>query len=506
MIENYLYGLSFAFSFKAIFANLIGVALGIIFGALPGLTATMGVALLVPLTFGMEPVAAFSSLLGMYVGSIYGGSLTAIMIGTPGTPAAVATLLDGPSMTAKGQPRRAMTMATVASFVGGLISCFALILVAPQLAKVALAFAPPEYFALSLFGLSIVIGISAKELLKGIIAALLGLLISTIGIDSVSGTVRNTFGIPELLSGIGLVPSLVGLFAISQVLLKLEEWSVTKVEHYAPDMAESGSEDRLTLKDLSNSGWTILKASIIGTFVGLIPATGGGTASFVAYNEAKRNSKTPEKFGTGHLQGVAATEAANNATTGGALIPLLTLGIPGDMVTAVMLGALMIQGLAPGPLLFRDNMPIITGIFIALIVANFFMLVLGVNSIRLLCKVVSLPIGLLMSFVAVLCLLGSYAIANSYFDVLIMLTFGALGYIMTRTGFPLAPLLLAMILSKLVEANFRRAMIMSQQDFTIFFTRPVSLIVIIITVLFLLKTAKDEFKSRRQAEACQAEK
>lgn len=498
MIENILYGLSFALSLSAIFANIVGVALGIIFGALPGLTSTMGVALLIPLTFGMEPVIAFSALLGMYIGSVYGGSLTAIMINTPGTPAAVATLLEGPGLTAKGQGRKAMEMATIASFVGGFLSCMALTLVAPQLAKVALSFAPPEYFAISLFGLSIVIGLSTNELLKGIIAALLGLLVATIGIDSVSGTVRNTFGIPELLSGVSLVPALVGLFAISQVLLKLEEWVETRVETYSPTVPISGEKDRLTLKDMRNNCWTIIRSSVIGTFVGLIPATGGGTASFIAYNETKRTSKEPEKFGSGHLPGVAATEAANNATTGGALIPLLTLGIPGDMVTAVMLGALMIQGLAPGPLLFRDNMPIITGIFIALMLANVFMLILGFNSLRFLSKIVSLPTGLLLSFVSVLCLLGSYAMANSGFDVLVMVCFGAIGYILTRCGFPLAPLLLAMILSPLLESNFRRSMVMSQQDFTVFFTRPISMVIIIITFLFLAKTIRDEIRRRRK--------
>lgn len=493
-MNEVLEGLAFALAPLAILANLLGVAIGIIFGALPGLTATMGLALIVPLTFGIPPVVAFSALLGVYVGAVYAGSITATLIGTPGTAAAAATLMEGPALARKGESKKALTMTTVASFIGGIFSCVVLILVAPQLAKVALSFGPPEYFALALFGVSIVAGISGDSLLKGVIAGLIGLFVATIGMDPITGTNRYTFGIPELLNGIDVVPALVGLFAISEVL--------TRLENKGKSVAKSIKDSSIGLKfeEISRNWFNLLRSSAIGTFIGIIPATGSGVAAFVAYNELKRTSKEKEKFGKGNIDGLAATESSNSAVTGGALVPLLTLGIPGDVITAVLLGALMIQGYSPGPTLFTDNVDFIYGIFTALILANIFMLVLGLGASRIFPKLLKIPEEILMPIIVVLCVLGAYSISNSPFDVLIMLVFGLLGYTMLKVGLPLAPMLLAMILAPIVETNFRRAMIISENDYSIFFTRPVSLVILVITLLVFIGIIRSQFKKNKQNE------
>ena len=377
-------------SLTAIFANILSVSLGILFGILPGLTATMGVALLIPLTFGLPADVAFSALLGMYLGAIYSGSITAILISTPGTPAAAATLLEGPALAAKGLSGKAITMTTVASFIGGIFSCIVLIVVAPQLARVALSFGPPEYFAIGLFGLGIVATLSSNVLFKGLIACALGILIATIGLDPVTGSIREHFGYTELLGGVGITPALVGLFAISHVLIRLE--SKGAVDSTKQNLSKSKEQSsRLTLKDLVSNAFNFIRSSSIGTIIGIIPATGSGTASYVAYNEARRFSKHKEKFGTGHMPGLAATESANNAVTGGALIPLLTLGIPGDVVTAVLLGGIMLQGVTPGPLLFSTNPEIVNLIYVLLIISNVFMLIIGLLLARTFAKIIRIP-------------------------------------------------------------------------------------------------------------------
>ncbi|MDR1776429.1 MAG: tripartite tricarboxylate transporter permease [Desulfovibrio sp.] len=477
-----------AVSPESLLASIMGVALGIIFGALPGLTPTMGVALLLPLTFTMKTVEAFSMILGMYVAGVYGGCISAILIGTPGTVAAAATILEGPKMTAKGESMRALEMATIASFTGGIFSAVVLIIFAPALAKVAMEFGSPEYFALAFFGLTVVASLTSGAILKGIISCLIGLFIATIGIDPVTGVLRNTFGIPNLFSGVAIVPALIGLFAVSQVMVSVEE-SLCGV--IIKETTESKS--KLSFSDLWISKWNFLRSSAIGTIVGIIPATGVSTAAFVAYSEAKRFSKTPELFGTGTLEGIAASESANNAVTGGAMVPLLTLGIPGDTVTAVMLGGLMIQGLAPGPLLFRDFPVVVYGIFIALLIANIFMLIQGLIAIRFARRIVLIPTQILMPVVLTLCAVGGYATNNSVFDLALVAVFGVLGYYMMKNGFPLAPLLLAMILAPIAESNFRRTMMLSGGDPTALVESPIAAGVLLVSLGVLIKTVRDEF-------------
>lgn len=488
-MDTFFSALAAACGFEALLANLLGVALGIVFGALPGLTAVMGVALLIPLTFGLPPVVAFSSLLGMYCGAIYAGSITAILVSTPGTAAAAATMLEGPRLTARGESLRALEMTTVASFVGGVFSCFILAGVAPQLARFALNFSAPEYFALGIFGLTIVATLSEGALLKGCIAACLGLLIAMVGMDPLTGNLRLTFDSANLINGVSLIPALVGLYALSQVFLTCED--VFRGKRLS---AVNISRKGISLAEIWVNRSALLRGSLIGTFIGIVPATGSGTASFAAYSEAKRNSRHPEAFGNGAIEGLAATESANNAVTGGALIPLLTLGIPGDVVTAVILGALMIQGMTPGPLLFQEQGALVYSIFISLLLANVFMLVLGMASVRVFSKIVSIPGGILMPLVTTLCVVGGYALNNSNFDLGVMAVFGILGWIMTKASIPLAPLLLAMILSGIIETNFRRALSISDNDYTVFLTRPVCAVFLCISLFILFNLLRKEWK------------
>jgi putative tricarboxylic transport membrane protein len=497
MSPDILAGIQMSLTPGALLANAIGVIMGIIFGAMPGLTATMGVALLIPLTFGMPSVEAFSALLGMFCGAIYGGCITAILVGIPGTSAAAATLLEGPKLTAKGQSRKALEMATYASFIGGIFSAVALVTIAPTLASVAMKFGPTEYFALGIFGLSIVATLAQGAMLKGIIAAAVGVFLSTIGIDPVSGDFRNTFDIPEFFGGIPLVPALVGLFAVSQGLSSIED---VFMGHKGLIKFGKLSKEGITLREMRDNAYNIFRSSTIGTMVGIIPATGATTSIFIAYAEAKRASRNPELFGTGRLEGIAATESANNAITGGALIPLLTLGIPGDVITAILLGALMIQGLPPGPLLFTKHAVTVYGLFSAFFIANIFMLVFGLGAIKLVGKIVHVPNAILAPLVLTLCAIGSYAVNNSTFDVAFMAAFGIVGYLMLKTGFPQAPLLLGLILGPLVESNLRRALSLFKNDFSVFVTRPISCGILLLALFVILRSIYIELKEFRERQ------
>lgn len=490
-------GLDFAsvFSLWHILFNVAGVAIGIIFGALPGLTATMGVALFLPFTFGMDPVAAFALLLGIYCGGIYGGSVTAILIRTPGTPAAAATVLDGYPLAQQGHAFAALSGATIASFIGGLFSCLALILLAPQLAKVALSFGPPEYFAVGLFGLSIVSSISGEHILKGALTGLFGLMLATIGIDPIEGSPRFTIGTVTLMGGVDFVSSLIGLFAISEVLSKVETiFSEAKLEGLGHVRGKI-----ISAKVLIANTVNLLRSSAIGTVIGIIPATGSGMASWLSYNEAKRASREPEKFGKGSYEGMMASEAANNAVTGGALVPLLTLGIPGDVVTAIMLGALMLQGLTPGPQLFSNYPGVVSGIYAMMILSNVFMLILGLIGINAFVRVLKIPTRILMPCVLALTFIGAFAINNSVFDMRVATLMGLIGYVFTKTGFPVPPMLLGIILGPIIETNFRRSLIMSHGD-PVIFTRPICLAFILIScVAFCWPCIRDWRAARKTA-------
>lgn len=471
-----LHGFSAIMTPSVLLSLVLGTVVGIIIGALPGLTATMGVALFLPMTFGLDPVVGLLLLIGVYFGGVYGGSITAILLKTPGTPAAAATAMDGYALTQKGQAGKALTMAITSSTIGGLLSVLVLMFLAPQLAEVALKFSAPETFALAFFGLSIIASISGKNLLKGLITGFAGLLLCTVGVDPIGGFPRFTGGITDLMNGIAFIPVMIGLFAASEAFRTLE--TLFKTEKVTVQVKNSF----LTWKEILSSIPNWLRSAFLGIGIGIIPGAGADIAAFVSYNEAKRWSKHKKEFGTGRIEGVAACEAAANGCTGGAMVPLLTLGIPGDAVTAVMLGALMVQGLQPGPMLFKDNAGLVWTLFAGMIVAYLIMFILGISFSRLFAKVAMIPKGILAPIILVLCVVGSYAINNNYVDVIVMFVSGLIGYGLQRYEYPVAPIILALILGPMAEGAFRRSLVMSQGSYDIFVTRPITLTLLIISL------------------------
>ncbi len=482
-----------ALQLKTIWSIAIGTFGGILIGAMPGLTATMGVALLIPLTFGMEPVQGLNMLIGIYIGGIYGGCVSSILVKTPGTPASAATVLDGYPLAQKGEAGKALGMATIGSFMGGIISTVILLALAPQLAKVALKFGPSEYFAMALFGLTIIASLSG-DIIKGILSGLLGMLLACVGADPISGGLRYTFGMTGFASGFAFIPALIGLFAISEVFVQLERILDDRVKKIKiSGVWPSKQEMRTSLV-------TLIRGSLIGTFVGLVPGTGSGTASWISYNEARRTSKTPEKFGTGCIEGVAATESANNAVCGGALVPLLALGIPGDVVTAVLMGGLMIQGLAPGPMLFQERPDIVVGIFTGSFIANIFMFIIGMLGIKYFAKILDIPKKILTISIVVFCLIGSFAINMNIVDLYTMLGFGVLGYVMQKFHFSQAGLCIALILGPMAEQNLRLGLMNADNSLITFCSSPITLGFLLLSLLSLGWPLVQALRSRR-AEA-----
>lgn len=455
----------------------IGSIIGLLFGAAPGLTATTAVALFTPMTFYMPLNTSLSLLLGIYCCGFYSGSIPAILINTPGAPGNAATALDGYPMALKGKAGEALTHSVFASWIGGTISAFALLIFAPLLAKVALQFGSPEYFAIGLLGLTAVAGISGDSFAKGIIASCVGLILGCVGMDPILGTFRFTFGSLYMMGGIALIPALVGLFAITEVLSKVnrinedEGTIITDIKMAWPDVKLYWKRKGL-----------VLKSTVVGILVGACPGTGPTIASWLAYNEAKRVSKYPLKFGTGIADGIIATESSNNAVTGGALIPLLTLGIPGDTVTAVLLSSLMIQGLTPGPTLIANDYGIVARILWILIIANIFMLALGLLGSKVFPYILKIKWQIMLPLIVVLCITGGFASNTSFFDVKVLIVIGMVAYFMQTMGFPVAPIVLGLILGPIIEPNLRRSL-MGTNNITVFFTRPFSLAILVISVI-----------------------
>ena len=466
----------------AIFFSLIGGLLaGIVIGAMPGLTSTMAVALFLPVTFGMEPVPGILLLISLYFGSIYGGSIAAILLNTPGTPASAATTLDGYPLTRKGEAGKALAVAAIASGCGSLISTIALILIAPELAQVALQFSAPESFALAFFGLAIISSVSGEDVVKGLIAGAFGLIIATVGLDPMTSFPRFTFGQGALLSGLNFIPVMIGLFAISEVFMQYK----TRLDEKKPEMSSAISLPKI--KETLSLWVTIIRSSIIGTFIGIIPGAGADIAAFVSYNEAKRFAKKKDKdsFGKGNIKGVAAAEAGSNGVTGGAMVPLLTLGIPGDAVAAVLLGAFIIQGIQPGPMLFQTNGDLVYALFAGMLVCAVLIIVFGLLGVKAFAQVLKVPIHWLLPVILILSVVGSYAISNNIFDVYIALAFGLIGYFMKKYGFPASPIVLALILGPMAESELRRSLVLSQGEFSIFFTRPIAATLISLGIISL---------------------
>ena len=482
-MENIIAAIGMIFTLQNLGLLVAGTGVGIFIGAMPGLSVNMGLALLFPITFSVGGLGGIVMLLGIYCGAIYGGSITAILLKTPGTPASAATTLDGyPMVIVHGQPGRALSISTTASTFGGIFSCICLIFFAPLLAKVALQFSKPEYFALAIFGISMITSVSTGSILKGLIGCLIGLFIATIGLDAMSGMERFTLGTLYLSGGISFMPILIGLFALSQVFLNVEDLlkdqgpkKVVKIDSVLP----SFKDFKLTLA-------TLFRSSFIGTFIGCVPGTGGDISSWISYDQAKRWAKDKSQFGKGDPRGIAASESGNNSIVGGAFIPVLTLGIPGDGATAIILGALMVHGLQPGPLLFVNNAVDVYTIFIGMLAANIAMGLFGFSLIRVFVKVVNVPKVILLPIIVVMAVIGTYSYNNSMNDVYIMLAAGIIGFFMAKTNVGVPGVIIGIILGSLAEQNFTGSLIMSDGSLSIFATSPICAVFLVLSIISLL--------------------
>lgn len=495
MIET----LSLAFDIFATVDNaialFIGVVVGCTVGAIPGMTATMGVALALPFTFYMSPVTGILLLLGIYKGGIYGGSIPAILINTPGTPAAACTVLDGNPLARKGQASKALHMALYASCFADFVSNIALIFFTGFIASFALKFGPPEFFTLILFSLTIIAGVAGNNLPRGLVSAMLGLFLATIGLDLIYGTERMVFGEPELMGGLKFIPVLIGIFALPEIINHYTQKLETSTKFSS--MGDTG----VTMAEWKQSFKSIVRGSFIGVIMGAIPGIGGAPAAFLSYSEAKRNSKNGDNFGKGELEGVAAAEAGNNGVCGSTLIPLLALGVPGDVITAVILGAFMIHGLRPGPILFEQNLDLIYALYMGIMLSSFYLLIVGKVGIRLFARISDVPNSFLYPVVLVLCVYGTYAVGNTMFDILVMLIMGLVGFFMKKFSIPAAPFLIAFILGPMLEDSFRQSLILGGSDLSIFVRSPICWIFLSLAVASIALVIRRNLKNPKLADA-----
>lgn len=488
------------FTPEVLIALLIGTVGGMIIGALPGLSATMAVALLIPVTYNMSTAAGLTMLTAVYTSAIYGGSITACLLHVPGTPSSAATAADGYSLTKRGLGLKAIGTSTICSMIGGTISAIALLLIAPPLSRIALKFSSMEYFWLGVFGLTIISSVAGDNVVKGLMSGCVGIFAGIIGIDMFNGMPRFTFGNINMEAGIQLVPAMIGLFSISQVMISIEDIIKGKNRILDDDAKNLTGSMLLSRKELKMLSPTIIASTIIGILIGILPGAGGDIGSWVSYNFAKKRSKHPEEFGHGSLEGIAASETANNAVTGGALIPMLTLGIPGSGVTAILMGGLMLKGLNPGYKLFTDYGNITYVVILGFLLANILMGVLGLLISKQIVKISVVPMQILCPIILALSIIGSYAIRRSNFDVVVCLVFGILGYVMRKFRYATAPVVLGMILGPIAETNFRQVLVISRGSFFGYMgTRPIAIVLALMTVFALfypLVIAKFNNKAR----------
>lgn len=470
-LNNLFYGFSVALSPHNFLYCLVGVLIGTLTGVLPGLGVMNAISILIPITFGMNPTSAIIMLAGIYYGAMYGGSTTAILINTPGEAPAIMTTLDGYQMALQGRAGPALGIAAFGSFIAGTFATIMLMVLAKPLVKVALSFGPTEYFSILILALCTLGGLMGESVIKGLLMATFGIFLGTIGIDPVSGVERFTFGKPELMDGIGFLPVAIGLFAIAEVLITAEAEVMRPVVEKIKGILPS-------LKDWMDSKMAIARGTVVGFLIGCLPGGGATLASVVSYLVEKKVSKHPEKFGKGAIEGVAAPETANNAASGGAMVPLLTLGIPSTGVSAVLLAALMLYGLRPGPLLFQKNPELVWGLIASLYIGNFLLLIINLPLISIWVKMLKIPFPILLPFILVIAITGTYATNNSVTEVYISLIFGVIGYFMKRADLPAAPVIMGIVLGPLLETHFRRALIISNGSYATFFTHPISAIFI----------------------------
>lgn len=476
---------------------LAGVTAGLILGAIPGLTATMAIALIIPLTYYMNPVQAFTMIMGAFNGGTFGGSISAVLIGTPGTPAAAATVADGFRLALKGQGGKAIKMALYASVTGCLFSCIVLVSVAEPIARYALNFGPPEYTVLMIFSLTIIGSASGESVIKGMIGGVLGLLFGIVGLDLFMSVPRFTFGISYLSGGIDLIVMLIGSLAFSEILIQIESVARGKTTGHLPPPAQK-SDSHLLFSEYRANFKTILRSSFLGCGIGALPGLGSTLAAYVGYDMAKRNSKHPEKFGTGTLEGVAAAEAANNAVCGANLIPLLALGVPGDAVAAILIGAFMIQGLTPGPLIFREAPDVVAGLYAGLILSNLLLVAVTYMFVRVFTRIGQLKTTIIFPCVIAFCFIGVYGMGQNSVDLWVMLVFAVIGYLMVKFSYYPATMMIGFILSPLFEENFRQSLILSKNSYAIFFQSYISIFFWLITAYSLFTILRGKYRRERE--------
>jgi putative tricarboxylic transport membrane protein len=499
VFSSLMAGLSVACEPYNLLFCFLGVFIGTLVGVLPGLGPTATMSILLPVTYGIPATTAIIMLSGIYYGAYYGGSTTSILVNIPGEAASVITCIDGYQMARQGRAGPALGIAAFGSFIAGTAGIIVLQILAPPLVTVALKFGAPEYFSLMILGLVILIFLAEKSILKALMMAGVGTFLGTVGLDTISGVARFSFDVPEFLDGLGLVPMAMGLFGIAEIFLNLEkiiktEITTAKIGNLLPN-----------LKDWMDSKWAIVRGTVVGFFLGILPGGGGVLASFVSYAVEKMASKNPQKFGHGAIEGVAAPESANNAAASGGYIPLLTLGIPVGVVQAILLGALMMHGITPGPMLLKEHPNLFWGVIASMYVGNVMLLVLNLPLIGLWVKVLRIPYAILFPLILLFCLIGAYAINNSTVDVAIMLFFGVLGYLMRKFEYEPAPFIMAFVLSPMLETALRRSLLVSDGNFTIFFSRPISLGCLILAALLLVLAALPGFRKRRERLITEAE-
>jgi putative tricarboxylic transport membrane protein len=460
----------------------IGCILGTLIGVLPGLGPAAGTAILIPVTFNLDPIGAIIMLAAIYYGAMYGGTITSVLVNVPGEAASVITCLDGYQMAKQGRAGPALGIAAIGSFIGGTFATFALMIVSLPLANFALRFGPPEVFALLVVGLSLVTGLSGRSVPAALLMTFLGLLLAMIGMDPVRGAPRFTFDVPALYDGVGFVPVVMGLFGVGEILLSMEAPLLEIIKTKLTDLFPKREEWKV-------SAGAIGRGTVIGFFLGLIPGIGSIIPTFISYVVEKKVSKHPEKFGTGVIEGVASPETANNSYANGAMVPLLTLGIPGSPTLAVLMGAFIIHGLTPGPFLFKERPDVVWGLIASLYLGNVILLVLNLPLVGLWAKILEIRYQYLYPGILLFCVLGAYSLNQSVFDIGVMIVFGALGYIFRKLDWPLAPTVLALILGPMMERALRTSLEMSAGDITILFTRPISAFLLVVAAVVLLSPA-----------------
>ncbi len=478
----------------------LGITGGIILGAIPGLGASMAIVILLPITYYLPPVLSMMLLIGLYRGGIYGGSISSILINAPGTPAAAATVLDGYKMAKNGQAGKALDTAIYASVAGDAFGIILLILFAEPIARLALKFGPAEYFSLILLSLTIVAAISGKSITKGLIVAVFGILLATVGLDPMLGTLRFTFGQQYLVEGIPYIPLLIGLFAMSEVYIQIERGMKKDLHSSITADEKDITNSRLSFKEFFSIRKLLAQSAIIGSVFGALPGIGATASAFAAYGLAQKTSKHPEKYGTGFYEGVAAPEAANNAVCGSALIPMIALGIPGDATTAILLGGFMLAGLTPGPLVFQKSGPTVYAIFIGMLLTGVLLFAIAKIAIKLFVRIIDIPKHILFAVVAPMCIVGSYVYGNNLYSVWVMFLGSILGYFMQKFEFPQAPLIISMVLTPTLESSLRQALVLSNGSLSIFVTRPFSVLFLVLAAISIFTAFYAYKKERKKAE------